>query len=81
MKIEDKIYKLGLNVLDELLLHRNSTKTTEVSIEDASTLSHMIVHVNPHNIFTFSEEEIIKFYQNIWRKEGKNEKNKNTNKL
>ena len=52
--------------LDELLLHRNSSKITEVSIEDASILSDMIVHVNPHAIFTFSEEEITEFYQHIW---------------
>ena len=68
MKIEDKIYKLGLMVMDELLLHRNSSKMTEVSIEDASILSDMIVHVNPHAIFTLSEEEIATFYNNVWTK-------------
>ena len=67
-RIEEKIYLLGLTVLDELLLHRNISKKTEVSIEDASILSDMIVHVDPHTIFTFSEAEIIKFYHDIWVK-------------
>jgi hypothetical protein len=65
MKIEDKIYKLGLVVLDELLLHRNSSKIVEVTIEDAAVLSNMIVHVNPHAIFTFDEPEIKDFYR-VW---------------
>lgn len=65
MKIEDKIYKLGLMALDELLLHRNSSKETTISIEDASILSDMIVHVGPHAIFTFDESEIKEFYQ-VW---------------
>lgn len=65
MKIEDKIYKLGLMALDELLLHRNSSKETEITIEDASILSFMIVHVGPHGIFTFNESEIKEFYQ-VW---------------
>lgn len=60
-KIEDKIYMLGLMALDELLLHRNSSKHTEITIEDAEILSDMIVHVNPHAIFTFTEEEIVNF--------------------
>ena len=64
--MKDKIYQLGLMVMDEVLLHRNSSKITEVSIEDASILSGMIVHVNPHTIFTFSEDEITYFYQNLW---------------
>ena len=29
MKIEDKIFKLGLMMLDELLLHRNVSKETK----------------------------------------------------
>ena len=66
MEINDKIYRLGLMVMDELLLHRNSSKITEVSIEDASILADMIVHVSPHVIFTFSEAEITDFYQNLW---------------
>lgn len=65
MKIEDKIYKLGLIALDELLLHRNTSKETKISIEDAAILSDMIVHVGPRVIFTFDEAEIIKFYQ-VW---------------
>lgn len=65
MKIEDKIYKLGLMALDELLLHRNSSKETEITIEDASILSDMIVHVGPHGIFAFDESEITEFYQ-VW---------------
>lgn len=66
MKIEDKIYKLGLMVMDELLLHRNTSKEITISIEDASILSVMIVHVGPHGIFTFNESEIDEFY---WRGE------------
>jgi hypothetical protein len=64
MKIEDKIYKLGLMALDELLLHRNISKETVITIEDASILSDMIVHVGPHTVFTFDESEIAEFY---WR--------------
>jgi hydrogenase maturation factor len=63
MKIEDKIYKLGLMALDELLLHRNVSKETKITIEDASILSDIIVHVGPHAIFTFDETEIKEFYQ------------------
>lgn len=63
MKIEDKIYKLGLMALDELLLHRNSTKETIISITDAAILSDMIVYVGPHGIFTFDEAEIAEFYR------------------
>jgi hypothetical protein len=74
MKLDEKIYRLGLMVLDELLLHRNSSKITEVTIEDASILSEMLVHVNPHAIFTFSELEIIEFYRERWTK--KTNKNK-----
>ena len=67
MKLEDKIYLLGLTVLDELLLHRNISKKTEVFIEDASILSDMIIHVNPHFSFRFSELEITRFYRDgIW---------------
>lgn len=65
MKIEDKIYRLGLMAMDELLLHRNVSKKTEITIEDASILSGMIVHVGPHAIFTFDEEEIAEFYR-VW---------------
>lgn len=60
--IEEKIYQLGLAVLDELLIHRNSSKTVNVSMEDATILSDMIVHVGPHAIFTFDEKEIAPFY-------------------
>lgn len=67
MKIEDKIFKLGLAVLDELLLHRNVTKKVEVSLEDAAALSDWILHVGPHGIITFNEEEIKDFYE-IWRR-------------
>ena len=67
-RMEDKIYLLGLRVLDELLLHRNMSRKTEVSIEDASILSDMIVHVGPYTIFTFSDADITKFYQNMWWK-------------
>ena len=63
MKIEDKIYKLGLAALDELLLHRNVSKEAIITIEDASVLSDMIVYVNPHAIFTFDEREIRDFYR------------------
>lgn len=65
MKIEDKIYKLGLATLDELLLHRNISKEVIITIEDASILHDMIVHVNSHVIFTFDETEIASFYR-IW---------------
>jgi hypothetical protein len=44
MKIEDKIYKLGLMALDELLLHRNISKETVITIEDASILKHFVEH-------------------------------------
>jgi hypothetical protein len=72
MKLDEKIYLLGLMVLDELLLHRNSSKITEVTIEDAVILAEMIVHVNPHAIFTFSEFEIIEFYREMWIRKGGN---------
>jgi hypothetical protein len=68
MKLNEKIYLLGLRVMDELLLHRNSSKITEVSIEDTSILSEMFVHVNPHVVFAFSELEITEFHQNMWIK-------------
>lgn len=69
MKIEDKIYRLGMAALDELLLHRNVSKKTELTLEDASILSDMIVHVGgPHAVFTFDEAEIEAFYW-VWRKE------------
>jgi hypothetical protein len=68
MKIEDKIYKLGLMAMDELLLHRNVSKETKMTIENASILADMIVNVGPQVIFTFNEEEIAKFYQ-VWGKE------------
>lgn len=67
MEIEEKIYKLGINVLDELLLHRNISKSITVSIEDSNGLRNMTVHVEPHVIFTFNESEIADFYQ-IWSK-------------
>ena len=70
MKIEDKIYLLGMAVLDELLLHRNISKKTEITLEDASILNNMIVHVDPHLIFTFSEFEIGEFYR-AWGRERK----------
>lgn len=62
MKLEDKIYKLGLITLDALLLHRNISKEVIITIEDAAILSDMIVHVNSHAIFTFNETEITNFY-------------------
>ena len=68
MKINDKIYLVGLKVMDELLLHRNSSKTTFVSIEDASILSEYIIYFGPHTICTFSELEITKFYQDLWKR-------------
>lgn len=68
MKIKDKIYRLGMVALDELLLHRNVSKKTELAIEDVAILSDMIVHVGPHAIFTFNEAEIEEFYRE-WRKE------------
>ena len=64
-KIEDKIFKLGLRALDELLLHRNASKETKISLEDASALSNFIVHVGPHGIITLNEEEIKEFYR-VW---------------
>jgi hypothetical protein len=67
MEMEEKIYKLGLSVMDELLLHRNVSKEVTVSIEDASVLSDMTVHVGSHGIFAFDEKEIAEFY-NIWAK-------------
>ena len=69
MEIDKKIYRLGLAVMDELLLHRNVSKEITVSIEDSPALSDMIVYVGPHGIFTFDEEEIADFY-NVWAKDG-----------
>jgi len=63
IKLEDKIYMLGLKVLDELLLHRNISKHVEISIEDAGVLSDMIVHVDQNFIFPFSEKDIVEFYR------------------
>ena len=70
MKIEDKIYKLGLVTLDELLLHRNISKETTITIEDSSALSDMIVHANGHAIFTFNEAEIRDFYRVLAEYDG-----------
>jgi hypothetical protein len=67
MNVNDKIYKLGLYTLDELLLHRNSSKETIISIDDASILRDLIVHVGPHGLFTFDEDEITEFYQKWFR--------------
>ena len=64
--LNNKIFVLGLIAMDELLLHRNVSKATEITIEDASILSDMIVHVGPHAIFTFSEKDITDYYQNMW---------------
>ena len=68
-KIEEKIYRFGLAVLDELLLHRNTSKEVVISIEDAEILSDLIIimHVGPHGILTFDEEDIASFYRE-WRK-------------
>jgi len=63
MKMDEKIYKFGMAVLDELLLHRNDNKKVNVSIEDAAILSDMIIHVGPHAILTFDENEIAEFYR------------------
>jgi len=68
MNIEEKIYKLGLAVLDELLLHRNVSKRVEVDLTEAAILSDMIVYVTPHAIFAFDESEIAEFYR-VWAKE------------
>jgi len=70
MPIKDKIYKLGLAALDELLLHRNSSKKVELTITEAGILSEMIVNVDPHTIFTFDEDEIADFYRE-WEKAQK----------
>lgn len=70
MNVNDKIYKLGLYTLDELLLHRNSSKKTIISIDDASILSDLIVHVGPHGMFTFSEDDITAFYR-VWAVQNK----------
>ena len=67
MNIKDKIYRLGLMGLDELLLHRNTSKEIVITLEDASILSDFIVHVGPHGIFTFSEDEIELFYEEYVR--------------
>ena len=67
MNIKDKIYRLGLIALEELLLHRNVSKEIAITLEDGSALSDFIVHVGPHGIFTFSEEEIELFYEQYVR--------------
>ena len=66
MNIEDKIYRLGLMALDELLLHRNTSKYIDISLDDASILSDFIVLVGPHAIFAFDESEIKEFYNTMW---------------
>jgi len=63
--LEEKIYKFGSAVLDELLLHRNVDKNVKISIEDAAILRDMIIHVGPQTILTFDENEIAEFYR-IW---------------
>ena len=68
MKLEDKIYLLGLLLLDELLLHRNVSKKTEVFIEDASILSDILIHINSPIAITLNESEITEFYRDIWSK-------------
>ena len=67
MNIKEKIYKLGLEALDELLLHRNISKKVELTITEAGILSDMIVSVNVHSSFVFNEDEIAEFYQE-WAK-------------
>ena len=69
MKINDKIYKLGLMVLDELLLHRNVSKETKITIEDATILADMIVYVGPHGVLTLNEREIGAFYREWGRRQ------------
>jgi hypothetical protein len=71
MDIEEKIYKLGMDVLNELLLHRNISKVITISIEDSKALSDMIVYIVPHTIFTFDETEIADFYR-VWAKRREN---------
>ncbi|MEA1957579.1 MAG: hypothetical protein U9N01_04410 [Euryarchaeota archaeon] len=70
MKIKEKIYQLGMAAMDEMLLHRNVSKNTELSIEDSAILRNMIVHVGPHAIFTFDEAEIEEFYR-LWRDQSR----------
>jgi len=68
MNIEERIYKLGLAALDELLLHRNISKKVDITLEDAAILSDLIVHAGPRAIFAFSEDKIAAFYR-VWVKE------------
>ena len=63
MNIKDKIYKIGLVALDELLLRRNVSKRVELTITEAAILSEMIISIDPHTVFTFSEDEIADFYR------------------
>jgi len=69
MILEDKIYKLGLETMNELLLHRNTTKKTEITLTEAGILSEMIVSVGGYPLFiSFKENDIADFYR-IWEKE------------
>ena len=67
MNIKDKIYRLGLMALDELLLHRNTSKEIVITLEEASILSDFIVHIGQYGIFTFREEEMELFYERYVR--------------
>ena len=70
MNTKDKIYKLGLVVLDELLLHRNTSKSVDVTLTEAGILNDIIISVDPHTVFGFSEGEIADFYRE-WEKAQK----------
>lgn len=63
MTLDEKIYKLGFKLLDELLLHRNTSKSVDITLEDGRALAEFIIHVGPHTIITFSEAEIVAFYK------------------
>ena len=68
MDTKEKIYIFGLAVLDELLQQRNVSKRIKLKIEESRVLSDMIHLILPHVVISFSEQEIVEFYQ-MWAKE------------
>jgi len=69
MNIEEKIHKLGLGVLDELLQSRNIAHSVEVRLEDTLLSDKLIIRISPHlAILSLSESEIAEFYR-VWAKE------------
>jgi len=69
MDIEEKIRKLGLAVLDEVLLHRNISHSIELRLEDTMFLDGLVIRISPNlALLPLSESEIAEFYR-VWAKE------------